>query len=80
MAEEKMKATQKPKPGTQTGESTLSSMLACTLHASVLGCHWVEVALGVAACCLQLIGTSSTVLTVTWDVCGKANIKEAQDV
>lgn len=75
-----MKATQKPKPGTQTGESTLSSMLACSLHASVWGCHWLEVILGVAACCLQLIGTSSAVLTVTWDVCGKANITEMQDV
>lgn len=74
-----MKGTRKPKTGTQTGESTLSSMLACSLHASMCGCHWVKVTLGVAACCLQLTGTSSTVFTVTWDVCGKANITEVQD-
>lgn len=76
-----MKTTQKPKPaGTWTGESPLSSTLACSLPASVWGCHWVEVALGVTACCMQLVGPSNAVLAVTWGVWGKTHVTEAQAV
>lgn len=55
-----MITTQKPKPaGIWTGESPLSNRLACSLRARVWGCHGMEVALGVTACCMQLAGAGS---------------------
>lgn len=41
------------------GESPLSHSLACSLHTRVWGCHRMEVALGVTACCMQLVGAGS---------------------